>query len=38
MKLEGTFRYFGNHGIVFNVSQIILTDSDRGCLSSLELP
>lgn len=30
MKFEGTFQYMGNHGIVFNVSQITLTDSERG--------
>jgi hypothetical protein len=29
MKFEGTFQYMGNHGIVFNVSQITLTDSER---------
>ncbi len=26
MKFEGTFQYMGNHGIVFNVSQVTLTD------------
>ncbi len=35
MKFDGTFQYLGNHGIVFNVSQITLTDSDRGRLSEL---
>lgn len=35
MKFEGTFQYIGNHGIVFNVSQITLTDNDRGRLSEL---
>jgi len=35
MKFEGTFQYMGNHGIVFNVSQITLTDSERGRLSEL---
>jgi len=29
MKFEGTFQYMGNHGIVFNVSPIALTDSGR---------
>jgi hypothetical protein len=33
MKFEGTFQYMGTHGIVFNVSQITLTDSERGRLS-----
>ncbi len=28
MKFEGTFQYMGNHGIVFNVSQITLTASE----------
>ena len=32
MKFEGTFQYMGNHGIVFNISQITLTDSERGRL------
>jgi hypothetical protein len=27
MKFEGTFQYMGNHGVVFNVSQITLTDN-----------
>ncbi|WLG95900.1 hypothetical protein [Pseudomonas sp. FP198] len=35
MKFEGTFQYMGNHGIVFNVSQITLTDSERGRLREL---
>jgi len=35
MKFEGTFLYMGNHGIVFNVSQITLTDSERGRLREL---
>ena len=35
MKLEGTFQYMGTHGIVFNVSQITLTDSERGRLREL---
>ncbi|NWB73582.1 hypothetical protein HX805_14080 [Pseudomonas sp. G5001] len=35
MKFEGTFQYMGNHGIVFNVSQITLTDSERGRLGEL---
>ena len=35
MKFEGTFQYIGNHGIVFNVSQITLTDSERGSLREL---
>ncbi|WP_251029501.1 hypothetical protein [Pseudomonas fluorescens] len=35
MKFEGTFHYMGNHGIVFNVSQITLTDSERGRLREL---
>lgn len=35
MKFEGTFQYMGNHGIVFNVSQIPLTDSERGRLREL---
>jgi len=37
MKFEGTFRYMGTHGIVFNVSQITLTDSERGRLRELHL-
>jgi hypothetical protein len=37
MKFEGTFQYMGNHGIVFNVSQITLTDSERGRLRELHL-
>ncbi|MCP6698192.1 hypothetical protein [Pseudomonas donghuensis] len=35
MKFEGTFQYMGQHGIVFNVSQITLTDSERGRLREL---
>ncbi|MBU6958896.1 hypothetical protein KRR23_14230 [Pseudomonas sp. CVAP len=35
MRFEGTFQYIGNHGIVFNVSQITLTDSERGRLREL---
>lgn len=35
MKFEGTFQYMGNHGIVFSVSQITLTDSERGRLREL---
>jgi len=35
MKFEGAFQYVGNHGIVFNVSQITLTDSERGRLREL---
>jgi hypothetical protein len=35
MKFEGTFQYMGNHGIVFNVSQVTLTDSERGRLREL---
>ncbi|WP_248767267.1 hypothetical protein [Pseudomonas sp. MWU12-2345] len=35
MKFEGTFQYMGNHGIVFNISQITLTDSERGRLREL---
>ncbi|WP_338485973.1 hypothetical protein VRB68_12075 [Pseudomonas trivialis] len=35
MKFEGTFQYIGNHGIVFSVSQITLTDSERGRLREL---
>ena len=35
MKFEGAFQYMGNHGIVFNVSQITLTDSERGRLREL---
>nr|WP_235375776.1 dTDP-4-dehydrorhamnose 3,5-epimerase [Pseudomonas lini] len=35
MKFEGTFQYIGNHGIVFNISQITLTDSERGSLRGL---
>jgi hypothetical protein len=35
MKFEGTFQYMGTHGIVFNVSQITLTDSERGRLREL---
>ncbi|WP_447788797.1 MULTISPECIES: hypothetical protein [Pseudomonas] len=35
MKFEGTYQYMGNHGIVFNVSQITLTDSERGRLREL---
>ena len=37
MKFEGTFQYMGNHGIVFNVSQVTLTltDSERGRLCEL---
>src|SRR3546814_3606046 len=35
MKFEGTFQYMGNHGVVFNVSQITLTDSERGRLREL---
>ncbi|MGR3886377.1 hypothetical protein [Pseudomonas sp. 1152_12] len=35
MKFEGTFQYIGNHGIVFNVSQITLTDNERGRLREL---
>ncbi|NWD22617.1 hypothetical protein HX864_05010 [Pseudomonas yamanorum] len=35
MKFEETFQYMGNHGIVFNVSQITLTDSERGRLREL---
>lgn len=35
MKLEGSFQYMGTHGIVFNVSQITLTDSERGHLREL---
>lgn len=35
MKFEGNFQYMGNHGVVFNVSQITLTDSERGRLREL---
>ncbi|MBI6620082.1 hypothetical protein YA0783_17380 [Pseudomonas corrugata] len=35
MKFEGAFQYMGSHGIVFNVSQITLTDSERGRLREL---
>lgn len=35
MKFERTFQYIGNHGIVFNVSQITLTDGERGRLREL---
>lgn len=35
MKFDGTFQYMGNHGIVFNVSQITLSDSDRPRLREL---
>lgn len=35
MKAEGTFQYMTPHGIVFNVSQITLTDSERGRLREL---
>ncbi|MFW0890126.1 UNVERIFIED_CONTAM: hypothetical protein MKS84_25955 [Pseudomonas sp. JL1] len=35
MKFEGTFQYMGNHGIIFNLSQITLTDSECGCLREL---
>lgn len=35
MKFEGSFQYMGNHGVVFNVSQIALTDSERGRLREL---
>ncbi len=35
MKVEGTFQYMTPHGIVFNVSQIPLTDSERGRLRGL---
>lgn len=35
MKFEGIFQYMGNHGIVFSVSQITLTDSERGRLREL---
>ena len=35
MKFEGTFQYMGNHRIVFNISQITLTDSERGRLREL---
>lgn len=35
MKFEGTFQYMGTHGVVFNVSQITLTDSERGRLREL---
>ncbi len=35
MNFEGTHQYMGNHGIVFNISQITLTDSDRGRLREL---
>ncbi|QXI45874.1 hypothetical protein HU763_013895 [Pseudomonas anuradhapurensis] len=35
MKFEGTYQYMGNHGIVFSVSQITLTDSERGRLREL---
>ena len=37
MKLEGAFQYMTPHRIVFNVSQITLTDSERGvtaCVAS----
>lgn len=35
MKLDKTFQFTTQHGIVFNVSQITLTDSDRGRLREL---
>lgn len=35
MKFEGTFQYMGTPGIVFNVSQITLTNSERGRLREL---
>ncbi|MDO7898477.1 hypothetical protein [Pseudomonas citrulli] len=35
MKFEGTYQYMGTHGIVFNVSQITLTDNERGRLREL---
>jgi len=37
MKLEGAFQYMTPHRIVFNVSQITLTDSERGRLRKLLL-
>ena len=35
MKVEGTFQYMTPQGIVFSVSQITLTDSERGRLREL---
>ncbi|MFK3773469.1 hypothetical protein [Pseudomonas sp. NPDC089406] len=35
MKFEGTYQFVGHHGIVYNVSQVTLTDSERGRLREL---
>ena len=35
MKFEGTFQHMTQHGVVFNVSQITLTESERGRLREL---
>lgn len=35
MKSEGTFQYTTLHGIVFNTSQITLTENERGRLREL---
>lgn len=35
MKFERTFQYMAQHGIIFTVSQITLTDNERGNLREL---